>query len=258
MVDLYLQALMKGEVSAKKQTKDRYDLAIEKSLNEYVASLSADEEFMPNALITPAMKKARLKEQARMEFDESWLAPHIAFAFKILKDEAVSHLLEPEKYEAFIEEFSTIESKLEHLDLDASSENNFQTLLNLSNVSMNILWDMAMARYLAEEYKKSLAFFALLAALGSDNQEYWLRVGVLAHKCEDYQLALHGYKNALSMNPDSLEARLLAIECYQQTDQHQAAESELHAAKHIIEEDETEIDSIWLDLFKSLEQDIPK
>lgn len=230
MPDLYLQALMRGEISTKPKIKDRYELAMEKYLDEYVSFIPLDDEVLKNSLMTPFMKRARLKEQAREELDMSWLSPHIEFAFKILNN-PINLKLDAEKHQSFIEEFLNVTSKLDSLSLDDSSDNNFQNMLSISDNSMLVLWNTALNKYSEEDYKSSLAIYALLSVLESDNQEYWLRVGIVAQKCEDYQTALKGYSNALSLNPNNLEARLLRADCYLKSNQRLAAENELQYAK---------------------------
>ncbi len=248
MSDLYLESKLK--IQPKKKEKDKFEEAIEKNLDDYIATISIKEE---NLLESAEMKKKRLKEEMREALSMDWMEPYLILAFDILFNESKQYLDESEN-QLIVDQFSKISDKLNQLDLSTSFKN-YQSYLNISNDSMEAVWKIALAKYVAGEYKKCTALFVLLAALASDESEYWLRMGISAQEDGDFQLALRAYLATLSLDPNHLGARLMAIECFLATDQLASAEAEYLEAQKIVENaDKNEIDPISIELLNKIEE----
>lgn len=253
MVDLYLEAMMKGKSPSNNSNKknDNFDEAFEKYLNDYIETLSVDEDNNKNSLTTPEIKKARLKEEAKEALAMNWIAPHLTNAFEILSHEG--HIgIDSAQDRLLLDEFELFPEKLNQLRVENVLEGNYQQILQISDVSMESLWEIAQAKYNGEEYQDSLALFALLSTLNSDEPEYWLRMGIAAYRNEEFTLALRVFEIVTDLDPGNLGARLMEAECYLRKDQHAKAEAEYLEAKQIaddIKADGKEIDEIWAELF---------
>lgn len=254
MPDPYLYAMMHGRKSAvpPAKIKDSFELEIEKNINEYIESLHIDEEYAQNLYVTPEMKKAQIRTEIETSMKVSELENYIAEAFKILIVEGRDYL----ENEPFLEMEEQIKSIGAKLDADQSSTETFQSSLKISNSVMTSILRIAVAKYEATDYPKSLSILILLSVLNSRNPDYWYRLGVVAQKCENYELALQALNNALDLRPDLFEAYLFASECYLFMNQTESAKIYFEKGKELVlanlyEEDAHE--EMWGELISELE-----
>lgn len=244
-MDLYLQAMMTGQLNK----KDQFEESIEQEVDQYITSLSIEHE--PNLLMTPSMRKAKIKAELKEELKMVELAELNSNAFLLLRTDSLPFLARV-LHEEMLKEFDQAEQHMEKLDLSGEVPPILQSLLGFSDETMGAILAVAIGMYQAERYRDCLSLFTLLTTLVQDNFEYWFRLGIAAQKCEDLDLALKAYAIAICLNPDLMEARLFSAECYLAQGNRDDAAEEIQAAKATCENND--IDSVWLDLLASLEK----
>lgn len=222
MTDLYLQALMQGEVLKKNMRtavsnfaiKNKFDKEIEKEIDAYIADLPL-EEGNPDLskLTTPEMRRSRLKAELLEQAKLSELAQFIDSSFKILTSEAQNYL-DQEHLALMNKDFINANEILTKIDLSSSQADNFKTLLHFSNATLESIIQIALAKYSESRFLDSLSLFILLSTLIPENPEFWYRAGICAHKCENYELASRLYSAVTTIDPSLIAPWAFSIDCF--------------------------------------------
>ncbi len=258
MPDPYLEAMMHGDFTPKDKksdevtpppAKDSFDIAIEKQIDAYIDSLNLEEEFGKSTLISPEMKKKQIREEMKANLKMPEIEGYITAAFKALRSEG-EHYLGAELYKEMIDEFDVIIPKLEVMDLSQPVEENFQTLLNISDEVMTGIFGMAIEKYKEGDYSTSLSIFTLLTTLDSGNSEYWYRLGIASQRFENYDMALKAYETSIELEPDLMEAYLFASECCLHKGDLEGAKVFFKKGKELA--DAQELDEVWSTLIKEI------
>lgn len=220
MPDLYLQALMQGEIlkksigSAAKEKKNRFERATDKAIDAYIEKLTFDEsDPSVNKFSSPEMQRTQIGAELREQAKASELSQFIEQAFKISTSEGENYLGK-EKYELMNEEFASGYDALLEIDLNTIPTENFQSLLHFNESTIDSIFEIAVAKFNELQYPDSLALFILLTTLNSENPDFWHRAGILAQKCENYELAARLYKAAMAIDPSLLGPWVFSIDCY--------------------------------------------
>jgi tetratricopeptide (TPR) repeat protein len=252
MPDLYLQALMHGEILKKSispkiaEKKNRFELETEKAIQEHIATLSFDEQDPNNnRFTTPEMKRARIKAELREQAKVSELSHFIGEAFKIITSEG-KNFLGKEKYDLMNQDFAFGQEALEEIDLNIIPTENFQSLLHFSESTINSIFEVAVAKFNESQYPDSLALFIFLTTLNPENADFWHRAGILAQKCENYELAARLYSAAEAIDPSLLAPWVFSIDCYLKQDKRPEALSAYDEAMKIGEA--SEIQDEWKEM----------
>lgn len=218
MPDLYLQALLQGEIvekgirsTARKLKKNRFEIEIEKRIDEYLKNLDQDDS-MPNQYMTPAMKMAKLKEEMRAEATFPELSKHIKEAFKILNCDARAYISE-EQLTSLLDDFESAIERLDNLDVSNSFTDNFKNLLQLSDSTLELIIAIAVGKFKDGKASESLSLYVLLSTFTPEYSEYWYRAGICSHSNGKFEEALKFYHTAISLDPQHIEARVLSIDC---------------------------------------------
>lgn len=211
MRDLYLEAMLKGE-GPKKPEKGRFEIALDKSIKEYLDTLSFGEEE-PGQLISPQAKRKKYEEELKEALTHSDLNAYLLTALQVIKGEGRQYW-DSQAYSAIIEEFANAEKILASLNLEEPPEEDLGKILHLSNETIHHIFDLAVAKYNEERYPDSVALFVLLTVLQPKGFDLWYRTGIAAQSSENYTLAINSYATAASFNPDLIEAHLFSVECY--------------------------------------------
>lgn len=219
MPDLYLQALMQGELVkqgvkslASRAKKNRFEIEIEKQIDEYLKTIEP-EEYANNPFMTPAMKIAQVREEMRSACKLTELSKYVEDAFKILSTESSIYLSE-ERQNALSDDFTSAVEQLDNIDMTNPLNENLQTALHLSDTTLESIIKVATAKYNENKISDSLALYVLLSTLNPEYPEYWYRAGITAHADQNFQLALKLYNAAFTLDPEFLGARVLSVECY--------------------------------------------
>lgn len=255
MPDLYLQALMQGEIlkksvaSAVKEKKNRFELETDKAIDAHLATLAFDQQDPSfDKFTTPEMKKARIRAELREQAKISELSQFIEQAFNILTSQGEKYLAK-EKFELLNEDFAAGHEALEKIDLNIIPSENFQSLLHFSELTINSIFEMAVAKFNELQYPDSLALFILLNTLNPENADFWLRAGILAQKCENYELAIRLYSAAEAIDPSLLGPWVFSIDCYLKQDLKPEAQTAYAEAMKIGEA--SPIDDEWKEMLSA-------
>lgn len=240
MRDPYLEAMMRGEVAArgttpvpKKGEKNRFEIAIDKNIDQILNYFSFDGAPGRIELNSPLMKRKKAEAELREAFKNSQLDPFIETAVPTLIDEGKQYL-ESAVYQEMVADITDATERLDQLDLEETPDD-LNAILNFSAETIAAIFKIALAKFEEERYFTSLALFVLLTLLQLEDYDYWYRTGIIAQLCQNYNLAIQAYRNATACYPKSIGARLFAAECYLALNQQQEAVLEYEEAKKISE-----------------------
>lgn len=259
MPDPYLEAMMRGEFPHKKavpsnaRIKDKFEAAIEREINQYIDTLHLEDDFLKNRLLPPGAQRTKILLEMKGGVSFSRLESYLTASLEILHSEGNRYLSE-EPFLQMEKEFSQIPLLLELLDVSKELTDTFQTIFNISDPVMASILKVAIAKFDEEQYEQSLALLAFLSTLAPGNFDYWFRLGIVAQRAQNYELALNSYAVAADLNPQLIGAKLFAIECYLQKEQPDKAIKALEEAKQIAESND--IASEWRDLLQKIALDL--
>lgn len=259
MRDLYLEAMMHGEFPQKKtgdllrHIKNKFEIAMEKTINDYVDSYVFEESLLPHELVSASLKKVRMKEELMLSTKQFEQDRHIRDAIKFLTSDGINYMDE-NLFKACSSEFSAIHDLLEQIDLNQEIPENLQKFFNLSNQVVQGIVDTALLKYKEADYQMTLSLFVMLSALIPSNYDFWFRQGISAQMCGQTDLALKAYAKASELNPGDIVPRLFSIECQLEKGLLQEAKSELEELKKLKSNPELseKISAYLNDLEKSL------
>lgn len=232
MPDLYLQALMTGQiqkssegVTSSKKTKNKFEVEAEKQIEAYIQTLSFDEgNPFQNQFLTSAMQRARIKEELKEQAKLSELSSFITTSFKILITEGKTYL-ESKHWESMYEDLVQADDALNKTELPSLSTKNFKMLLRFTDSTITSIFTIAVAKFDETQYSNSLALFILLATLVPENSDFWSRSGMLAHECQYYEMAIRFFTAAQALDDSLLIPCLFSIDCYLKLNMQQEAEA---------------------------------
>lgn len=245
-----LNPILQVESKNDTQNKDKFQMAIEKHAQNYVNQIS-DEVFNQNKLISQQLQRAKLINEI---IDASKLpdfTEHIKIALKVLFEEGHNYSDNKETLKKIYYEFAKAKEILKNLDLDQPIEGNFQSLLKLSNESIQFLFDLAQKKYTEKQFLDCLSLFSLLTTLCPNDLDFLYRFGIAAQVCEKYQLALQAFEIVNSLE-ENIGAHLFASECLLKLDHKTQAKDQLQKAKEIIKAKNLEGD--WNELLENFPQ----
>lgn len=242
---LYLQVQMNRSGSVKK--KSLIEKEIERQIDQYISS---QEIGSTNALLSGQHQLQKM----RFEIEESLKLPklnhQIETAVGILYSLRESYITK-EAYEKLLSDLDVAASLLADLDSTKISETDLQTYTKISDESMQVIATIAITKFAQGAYFDCLALFSLLTILSPGVAEYWLRLGIAAFQCEDYDQASRAYSAAEELDPDLISAKLFAAECDVKLGEIDHAKAELDGAKTIAKS--APQDQQWLDFLSEIE-----
>lgn len=254
MADPYLMAMMGGNSEKKTEgaiatEKDRFDLIINKDIEEYLDTIDFEAEIGDNKMQTPRMKRDQLREELQKSLQMTELDQNITTAFLVLVHEGKENL-NPDEYQAMIDELLQIGDKINGMSFDSLPEVNLQTLFNISAPTMRAIFKVATAQFVNGRLDNCSALFMMLTALNPGHPEYWLRSGMAAHQSNNIDLALRSYRSATELDPQMVAAPLLLADCYLRLGNKDEAKEAFNKAKSLASSQE--IDPAWKDLLNAL------
>ena len=254
----HLEAMMRGEFNSKKKTppteaKTKVDLELENEIDAYVDGLELPIDPNGRSLDTPQAKKEKMKLELKEAVKLPELSQNLDTAMEILISEGANYL-SPEANQQLLADFSNAATLLADMTLADTANVSLQELSKFGDESMTSITTVAIAKYAEGKYLDCQAIFALLAILNPGYDEYWLRLGLAAQKNINFDLASRAYLAASGLNPDLIEARLFAAECFLACKEFDKAKHEISEAKKIA--DSIKVDQQWLDLLPIIENEI--
>lgn len=221
MPDLHLQALIQGqiknrssEITHAKKAKDKFEIETERQIEEYIKTLSFEEDD-PSIIhvITPAMQRAKIKEELKEEVKLKELSSHIASAFKIITTEGHRYL-DAAHIAALNDDFAQAENALDEMDLNSPPRENFQMAMHFTESTIESIFTIAIAKFDEAQYSSSLSLFILLSTLIPENADYWCRAGILALECQNYELAIRLFSATTALDPSLIVPWIFSADCY--------------------------------------------
>lgn len=253
-MDLYLKMMVEGrlvteEVSVK--MKDRFDIAIENSAEEYVKN-SYLGEITDAQLMRPEMRKTQRIEDFKEAMKLPEMQNHLNVAFLSIFTEG-SDYIEGEKYKILLADFSKVEGALEVFEL--ATEQTFQEILNIKSSTLDAIDKMASLKYSEKDYSTSLSLFILLTTFAATHPDYWCRMGIVAQRLKEMNLAAEAYEIAYTLDPEMLEPWLFSVECLLLEEQSDKARLNFQKAKEIFAM-ASNSDPIWKEIIDLTEESL--
>jgi tetratricopeptide (TPR) repeat protein len=227
-MDIYIQELMKGHVQQNKavsnkavtntdtleRQKNQFEIEIDKEIEAYIDTLDLEDADPEKVrLVSKEMKRAHIKAELQAQAKLPELTDQLTMAFKVLHDEAREILTETE-FLSLQSDLQEADKTFEQMDGKTPITTNYKEILHLQDSTIDSISKVAVERFNQSLYAESLSLFVLLATLIPENADYWYRAGILASKCEKYELALRFFKAASTLNQDSIAPLIFSIDCY--------------------------------------------
>lgn len=254
----FYQSMMHGEVPSnqkgklkKKEGNGNSEDVIDKEIDAYVDAMEIEEEDQSHpALQSQQMKRAAIKQEIREAIKLSGLNEQIILAITILNSEGIKYL-SGEANQVLQEDLVEAATRLAHVGVEEAANINLQTLAHISDESIQSIVRLALAKFTEGRYNDCLALFSLLTLLNPAYWEYWFRLGIVAQKCENDELASRAFAATLELNPNNIGARIFAAQCFIKRKMIDEAKAEIDAAKKLSEEEG--VDQMWRDLLPTIE-----
>lgn len=158
MPDLYLEAMMRGLVKAKKEKKDKLEEAIENDIKAYVDSLTFED--VPGQLISANVKRAKFIEELKENIEMPELGEFLDNAFIFIRNDGLRYL-DSSKYETLISELDHASEILESFDPSKEIPIKLQSMLEISEEMMDAIYEIAKSAFKEEINKECLSVFVV-------------------------------------------------------------------------------------------------
>lgn len=231
-----LQAFMKDGLKSDK-VKDKYEVEIDESLNQYLEFLGDDSDPNENKLISKEMKKSKKKQEILNELLPSEVDEAIEKAFQILLNEG-NQFLSKEDYEALVNALNEIEENLENKSGENPNDLSIQDYLKLTDKNIETIFNVAVGKSKESKFEDAFALFVLLSSVVPSDLDFLYRAGIAAQECGKINLAINYLSNFCELVPDFIDARLILIFCYIKNDLYDKAEIEFEIVNKLKSENE--------------------
>lgn len=219
MVDIYMQELMNGRIksphaphSNQKPPKitDRFELECEKELELIVNSIP-EEELSQSNLETKNSRIDKKKLEIKEELFFAETNKYIELAISTLT--SCIELEEVEREHLELELFEAAKL-IENLNLATDFyDQNLKEILHISTRSVDLIFSLAIKKYINQETELCLSLFLLLSNLIPENADLWYRAALAAQMSNKIEFALKLYCQSLAIDSESIGAKIFSIEC---------------------------------------------
>ena len=172
----------------------------------------------------------KIEAEVRKEADLTEFGEHIEQGIYIIRNEGQKYL-EKEAFEQLNLAIDEISHKIQALDLKNFTEESLQNALSIPDPAANSILKIAIDKFSEGLHQNALNIFSFLTLVCPDEPEYWYRMGLVAHKDGQHELAVKAFQAATALNKDFLEPRIFAAESYIDLKEYDEAQQELSAAK---------------------------
>lgn len=237
MADPNLFYLMHGQANKKapdsslNKPKESDVLAFEEALQNEVDSLMAVEKRVNIALLPEKAMRDKIEYEVRAASNCSEFGKRMSLAYKMMRTEG-SALLEDRDNKILQENLDELCQRLQDLDLRKFTEAERRSALEMPEESKKHILKIGIKKYSEGSLEASLAIFTFLTYIDRDNPDYWYRLGRIAQKIGNYDLAMQAFTSTSKLAPEFIEARLSTAECYLKDKRLNEADSELKEIKH--------------------------
>ncbi|MBA2727020.1 MAG: hypothetical protein H0U49_02465 [Parachlamydiaceae bacterium] len=251
MIDPALFDMMHGITTAAKKkvlpmvntnTNDPFGSVIEKSIQEEVDLMLANEDPNQKKFLSVQARRTKLEDELRESLDLSEFGKHVTIATNIIKNEGDQYL-EKQEFDLLIEGLNNLQKQMSKLDPNNLNDDAIKEALTLTPTNLASIQKIGIAKFSDGHMPESLSIFALLSALDSQEPDYWYRLGLVAQKCEQYDLALRAFALTSLFAPEFIGAHIFAAECYLNLEKYEDALAEVNEIKKILET--TKVNDEW-------------
>lgn len=235
----------------KEVEKDRYQLALEETIKQYVKTLMEEEDLSRCSLISPEMRRIKLEQELLEAVDMPEFGQYLSSAIQILEHEGGNYL-EKEEYQSLLSEIDTLRSHIENLDLNTVDDSSLKEALAVPASARASILKVGISKFTEELFQDSLSIFTLLSTLDTEDPDYWYRVGLTAQRSKQYPLAIKAYAACSDLAPEFLGARIFSAQCYLKTGNKDQALSQLAEAKNILKTSKAEEE--WSTQIENIEE----
>lgn len=232
------------------EAAEQRKLALEESIKEYVDMKMKEEDPMNNQLLPRAVRREKLFEEVRKTLDFSELEKNVTTALKIFKDEGQRYLSETE-YAALLQEIKQMGFRLKSLDVKNLDEERLKSVYDFSPECLNSILKIGVAKFNEGLLPECQSVLTFLTTIKADEPEYEYRLGLVAQKSGQYDIAVRAYEAATNLDPQLIEAHIFAAQCYLNIQQRDNAIKELDKAKNILKS--TKVEQDWQEQISNIE-----
>ncbi|MBA2727017.1 MAG: hypothetical protein H0U49_02450 [Parachlamydiaceae bacterium] len=232
-------ALLKSEIRKKPTEKPPpqrgpFTAIIEKSIQQEVDLLLAEEDPTQNKLLGLQTRRTKLEHELRESLDMPDFSKHVETAINILRNEG-NRYLEKDNHDLLIAGLNKLNKSISSLDPVNLNDETLNAAIKLSPQNLSSILNIGIAKYSEGLMPESLSIFAFLSALDFEEPDYWYRLGIVAQKCEQYDLALRAFAFTSMLAPDFIGTHIFAAESFLKTGKLEDAIAEVKEIKSIIE-----------------------
>jgi len=192
--------------------KNHFELALEKTIKDYVQDLIENEDPVKMNLVSPAVRQSQLIKEVKEDLDMADFGEFIKIAVTTFCDEGQRYLNKHE-YNILIGELEKLRHQLETLDLTHLEDGDFKKALEIPTEIREFMLKIGIAKFTEELYPASLSIFSFLSAVDSDDPDYWYRLGLVAQQSERYDLAIRSFEASANLAPDFIGTKIFNAQC---------------------------------------------
>lgn len=227
---------------------DPLNVAFEAAIRAEVEAIRKDQK--DSGLLSEEAILKKIEAEVRKAADLTEFGEHIQHAVEILR--SGQRYLEKEEFNQMNLSLDEINHKLNSLDLKNFTEESLKNALAIPDEAATSILKIGIDKFSEGLLKDSLDVFVFLTLLCPDEPEYWYRMGLVAHKDEQNELALRALHAASDLDKDFLEPHIFSTECYLDLKEYSEARQELDEAKNCLANQENQSWAESIELLENL------
>lgn len=234
MADPFLYELMHRVAPPSKlnpmELSDAANEAFESAIKAEVEAIRKEQK--DSGLLSEEAALKKIEAEVRRASDLTEFGEHIHRAAEILRSS--ERYLEKDQFIQLNLSLDEINERLESLDFKDLSEEALMKALSISETSTASILKIGIDKFEEGLLKDSLDVFSFLTLVCPDEPDYLYRMGLVAHKDGQHELALRAFHAASALDKDFLEPHIFLTECYLNLKEFTEASHELNEAKHLM------------------------
>lgn len=237
MSDPYLYNLLHGINTPKSfltAPPDRFELAFKASIRKEVDKEMTEEDPMAHQLLPLTVRRAKKEREELDSWNMTELEDLLSEAFMIIRVKEANDLSDKE-YLRLLQEVDALSNRIETTALSDIGQIDLKMILHMHDDSLALLLRVAIHKFKLEQYRQSLALFALLSSLDSEEPDYWYRLGLVAQRSGLLDLALRAYATTSKLAPDFIGGFFFSAQCLLKLNLQEEARLQLMSAKQIFQ-----------------------
>lgn len=236
-------------------TKDRFQIALEEAVTADIKKLIESEEPSSCKLVPDHVHQEQLIHEYLKEVDLTDLLHQLSLALEILEKNSEG-FFSAENHQTILREISKVRDNFSVIDLQSLENTKLTKALSISTEALELIQQLAIAKFSEKKFPDALALFALLATLQSEEPEYWYRLGLSAQRLGLLDLAIRAYQATSDLAPEFVGANIFASQCFIEKSQLSDALRQLEQAKTSIKNNPN-IKDEWKEQIVDIEQLLP-